>query len=84
MYLFQRLRQRRSFIFVAATTLFEIYSYYKLADHWVDLLPTERITLESMWTDSMLKLLMIGNGKVMRSIRYRLREQTPEEEGEFF
>jgi hypothetical protein len=62
-------------------TLLGAYSCYELARHWKVLSPSERITLESIWTDFMLRLLSIGNNKVMRSIRYRLREQSPEEDG---
>jgi hypothetical protein len=61
-------------------TLLGAYSCYELAGYWEDLSPTERITLESTWTDFMLRLLSIGNNRVMHSIRYRLREQTSEED----
>ena len=61
----------------------DICSCYDLAvRHWNELSSTQRIMLESRWTDCMLRLLGIGNKSVMHSIHYRLREQTPEEEEE--
>ena len=60
--------------------LLDIYYCIELAKHWDKLSPTERIMLEQKWTDSLLALLSIGNFLVTRSIRYRLREQTPEED----
>jgi hypothetical protein len=62
--------------------LSQIISCYKRAKHWDDLSPVERITLELKWTDLMLELLSFGNSQVMRSLRYRLREQSPEEDEE--
>jgi hypothetical protein len=62
--------------------LLDVYTCYNIARHWKDLTPTERIMVESGWTDSVLRLLSIGNNTVMRSLRYRLREQTPEEDEE--
>jgi hypothetical protein len=63
-------------------TLLEIYSCYELATGWEELSPTDRILSESLWTKTMLQLLSIGNSCVMHSIRYRLREQAPEEDEE--
>ena len=60
--------------------LLRIMSCVEKAKHWDDLSPTERIMLEIEWADSLLALLSIGNFLVTRSIRYRLREQTPEED----
>ena len=60
--------------------LLQIMSCHEKAKHWEDLSPTERIMLELEWTDSTDGLLSIGNKKIMRSIRYRLREQTPVED----
>jgi hypothetical protein len=51
-----------------------------MARYWELLSGSEKICLESKWTDSVLKLLTIGNSEVMHSIRYRLREQTIEED----
>jgi hypothetical protein len=59
-----------------------IISCHEKAKHWEDLSPTQRIMLELEWTDSTDGLLSIGNMNVMHSIRYRLREQTPEEDYE--
>jgi hypothetical protein len=59
-----------------------IISCHEKAKHWDDLSPPERIMLELEWADSLLALLSIGNFLVTRSIRYRLREQTPEEDEE--
>jgi hypothetical protein len=59
-----------------------IISCHEKAKHWEDLSPTERIMLEIEWTDSMDGLLSVGNRKIMHSIRYKLREQTPEEDEE--
>ena len=50
------------------------------AKHWSKLSPTERIILELTWTDLMPGLLKTGNIRVMHSLRYKLREQTPEED----
>jgi hypothetical protein len=58
--------------------LFELYSYYEKAKSREDLTPVERILLECDWTDSLLKLLVIGNSEVTSSIKYQLREQTTE------
>ena len=60
--------------------LLKIIYCYERAQHWEDLSPTERIILELEWADSLLALLSIGNFLVTRSIRYRLREQTSEED----
>ncbi|CAN5281522.1 hypothetical protein BH18THE2_BH18THE2_26540 [soil metagenome] len=59
--------------------LLRIFYCYIKAKHWEDLSPTERILLELEWTDSADGLLSIGNKNIIHSIRYRLREQTPEE-----
>jgi hypothetical protein len=59
-----------------------IISCLEKAKHWDDLSPPERIMLELEWADSLLALLSIGNFLVARSIRFRLREQTPEEDEE--
>jgi len=59
--------------------LLEVYSCYTSARQWENLSSTDHIILECKWTKSILKLLAIGNVEVMRSIRYRLREQTQEE-----
>jgi hypothetical protein len=55
---------------------------YEKAKHWQVLSPTERIMLELGWTDTADELLTFGNTEIMHSIRYRLREQTPEEDRE--
>jgi hypothetical protein len=60
------------------TILLDIYSCIEQAKHWDKLSPTERIMLEQKWTDFMLKLLGIGNSRLMHSLRYELREQTQE------
>jgi hypothetical protein len=62
------------------STLLKLYSCYKKAQHWDDLSPAERILLEIRWTDSADELLTVGNIDVMHSLRYRLREQIPEED----
>jgi hypothetical protein len=64
------------------TILLDIYSCYERAKHWNKLSRMERIMLEQKWTDLMLELLKTGNGRVMHSLQYRLREQTPEEDEE--
>jgi hypothetical protein len=56
--------------------LADVYWCYEKTRHQKDLSPSKRILVESKWTDSILRLLRIGN------IRYRLREQTPVEDGE--
>lgn len=61
-------------------SLLEIYASIEQAKHWDKLSFTEHILLEQKWTDLMLELLRIGNTRVMRSIRYRLREQSLEED----
>ena len=60
--------------------LSKIVSCYERAKKRKDLSSAEQITLELDWTDLMLELLSFGNSRVMRSIRYRLREQEEEEE----
>jgi hypothetical protein len=60
-------------------TLLDICWCHERTKHQKDLPPIERIMVESKWTDSILKLLSIGNSTVMRSIQYRLVEQTPED-----
>jgi hypothetical protein len=60
----------------------QIIFCYEKAKHWKDLSPTERIMLELGWTDTADELLTFGNIEIMHSIRYRLREQTPEEDRE--
>jgi hypothetical protein len=60
--------------------LLRIISCFEKARRWDDLSPTGRIMLELEWADSLLALLSLGNFLVTRSIRYRLREQTPEED----
>jgi hypothetical protein len=62
--------------------LLRIIFCYEKAKHWEDLSPIERIMLELEGTDSIDGLLSIGNTNIMHSIRYRLREQTPEEDEE--
>jgi hypothetical protein len=64
------------------TILLDIYSCIEQAKHWDKLSPTERIMLEQKWTDLLLKLLGIGNSRLMHSLCYKLREQTPEEDEE--
>jgi hypothetical protein len=61
-------------------TLLDIYSCCERAKRWDKLTPTEHMMLESRWTDLMLMLLFIGNTSVMHNLRYKLREQTPEED----
>jgi hypothetical protein len=63
-------------------TLLDIYSCYRRTKHWNKLPHTERILLELRWTDLILELLGIGNGRVMHSLYYKLREQSPEEDVE--
>lgn len=63
-------------------TFSDIYSCAERAKYWSKLSPAERIILEQKWTDLMLELLKTGNVRVMHSLRYRLREQTPEEDEE--
>jgi len=60
----------------------DLYSCYVEAKNWNDLSPVQRIEVESKWTKSVLKLLAIGNRRIMHSICYQLREQTPEEDEE--
>jgi hypothetical protein len=62
------------------TTLLDIHSCIEQAKHWNKLSPTECIMLEQKWTYLMLELLRIGNIRVMHSLRYKLREQTTEED----
>jgi hypothetical protein len=63
------------------TILLDIYvQCIEQAKHWDKLSPTERIMLEQKWTDLMLGLLRIGNIRVMHGLRYKLREQTTEED----
>jgi hypothetical protein len=63
-----------------STILWGICSCIERAKQWSKLSPTERIILEQKWTDLMLELLKTGNIRVMHSLRYRLREQIPEED----
>ena len=63
-------------------TLLDINSCYRRAKHWNKLPHVKRILVELRWTELMLELLGIGNSAVMHSIRYKLREQTPEEDEE--
>jgi hypothetical protein len=63
-------------------TLLDIYSCYRRAKHWDKLPHAKRILLELRWTELMLELLGIGNSTVMHSLRYKLREETPEEDEE--
>jgi hypothetical protein len=58
----------------------DLYRCYVGAQHWDELSPTERILAESKWTETILRLLSIGNKGVMHSLGYRLREQTLEED----
>jgi hypothetical protein len=60
--------------------LVDVYWCYDMTRHQKDLSPSERFLVESKWTDSVLRLLRIGNSTVMRSIGYRLMEQTSEED----
>lgn len=62
--------------------LLRIISCYEKSKRWEDLSPTERIMLELEWTDSADGLLSIGNTNLLHSIRYRLKEQTVEEDKE--
>ena len=57
-----------------------VCSCIEQAKYWSKLSPTERIVLEQTWTDLMLGLLKTGNIRVMHSLRYKLREQPPEED----
>jgi hypothetical protein len=59
--------------------LVDIYWCYDMTRHQKDLSLPERILVESKWTDSIIRLLRIGNSTVMRSIRYHIMEQTSEE-----
>lgn len=61
-------------------TFSDIYSCAKRAKHWSKLSPAERIILEQKWTDLMLELLTIGNIRIMHSLGYKLREQSPDED----
>lgn len=60
--------------------LWGICSCVEQTKHWDKLTPTEHMMLESRWTDLLLMLLSIGNTSVMHSLRYKLREQTSEED----
>jgi hypothetical protein len=62
--------------------LLDVCWCYEKSKNHRNLSSSERIMVESKWTDSILELLAIGNTTVMQSIRYRLREQTPEEDDE--
>jgi hypothetical protein len=62
------------------TILLDIHSCIEQTKHWNKLSPTERFMLEQKWTDLMLELLRVGNIRVMHSLRYKLREQTTEED----
>ena len=57
----------------------EVKRLHREAQLWYDLSSPEKILLEERWTDTLLRLLSIGNNEVMHTIRYRLREQTSEE-----
>lgn len=61
-------------------TLLNVYYCYEMAGGWDDLSPPERIMLEAQWTNLLLELQGLGNSRVMHSIRYRLREQAPQED----
>lgn len=76
----QRIRQLGRGITHLGMILLDIYSCIETAKNWNKLSLTERIMLEQKWTDLMLKLLGIGNSMLMHSLRYKLREQTPEED----
>ena len=65
---------RRSFEHIVE----ELLNLKNEAEQWNYLSHTKRILLEEKWTDTLLKLLKIGNSTVMRSIHYRLNEQMPE------
>jgi hypothetical protein len=60
--------------------LSDIYMCFGFAAQWNDLTPIQRITLEEYYTDKVLQLLELGNKHINRSLPYRLREATPEEE----
>jgi hypothetical protein len=62
------------------TILLDIYSCIEQAKHWDKLSSTECIILEQKWTDLILELLRIGNIRIMHGLRYKLREQTSEED----
>jgi hypothetical protein len=53
---------------------------FEFANQWNDLTPVQRITLEGYYTDKVLQLLELGSKHVNRSLPYRLREATAEEE----
>lgn len=53
---------------------------FEFAERWNELTPVQRVMLEEYYTDKVLRLLELGSKYVNRSLPYRLREATPEEE----
>ena len=64
----------------AKLVLKDLCKCFEFAARWNDLTPAQRILLEEYYTDKVLQLLELGSKCVNRSIPYRLREATPEEE----
>jgi hypothetical protein len=58
----------------------DLKSLHERAENWCPLSSTERVLLEEKWTKILLMLLKIGNLQVMRSVRYRLEEETADED----
>ena len=58
----------------------DIRNCFEFAESWNDLTPSQRISLEEYYTHKVLHLLELGSKYVSRSLPYRLREATPEEE----
>ena len=57
----------------------ELKASHASAEYWDYLSSSEKVLLEEKWTKILLMLLRISNLRVMRSIRYRLSEQTADE-----
>ena len=53
---------------------------FEFAAQWNDLTPVQIVMLEEYYTNKVLHLLELGSKYVNRSLPYRLREATPEEE----
>jgi hypothetical protein len=62
--------------------LWDIDYCFGAAEHWDNLTPIQRISLEEYGTDKLLELIELYNLHVSHSICYRLREKTPDEEEE--
>jgi hypothetical protein len=66
----------------ARSVLRDLDRCFDIGEHWDELSPVQKITFEEYTTGKLLELVDLYNRNVLRSIHYRLREKTPEEEEE--